>query len=172
MLKIPSTIQFSDMIKNKIVIILFSIGFLLGNCHRDNPNSVSILLAPYCPSGPNSCKDTLITIEGYLDKINVTTTKFFLWPDKNKEPSISDAFNNSFIEVYYPESDLSKYFSNSTGDYYSVNFDAKVVVHKAKIRVFQRDHPGVDDGNFLTVDSISQIDFYKIESNGSWTKLK
>ena len=66
---------------------------------------------------PNSCKDTLITIEGYLDKINVSTTKFFLWPDKNKVAMISDAFNNTFIEVYYPESDLSKYFSNSSCGY-------------------------------------------------------
>lgn len=113
----------------------------------------------------------MITIEGYLDKINVSTTKFFLWPDKNKVPTISDAFNNTFIEVYYPELDLSKYLSNSSGGYYSPNFDVKVIVHKAKIRVFQRDHPGVDDGNYLIVDSVAQIDFFKIESNNTLTKL-
>jgi len=109
MLKTPSTLKFIDMIKINCVIVSLLIGFLLYNCHRDNPdtpktNSVSVLLAPYCPAGPNSCKDTLITIEGFLDKVNVSTTKFFLWPDKNKVPTISDAFNNSFIEVYYPES--------------------------------------------------------------------
>ncbi len=116
------------MIKINCLIVSLLIGFLLCNCHIDNPDtpktiSVSILLAPYCPARTNFYKNRLITIVSFLDKVNASTTNYFLLPDKNKVPTISNVFNNSFIGVYCSESDLSKYFFGNAGDYYAFNFD-------------------------------------------------
>jgi hypothetical protein len=154
-----------------LIIIMFAILYVITSCHKKCKNDVHPLIQCYCPNGPNSCTSELITVEGYLDGFNIMDDVFCLYSKLGGSGNNENCLNDQFIEVYYPETDLSTIFSKSGPEYYRPGFDVKVVVNNAKIEVWSRENPGNDDGNKLIVDSIQQIDFYKIENDGQLTHL-
>ena len=159
--------------KIKYIILIPTI-ICFNSCHKNKKckNDVFPLIQNYCPDGPNSCSGELISLTGYLDHNNICNNKIFLYSNSSHSSPKDNCYNTDFIEVYYPVTDLSGIFNYEGNEYYSTDLNVKVVINNAKIYIWHRDHPGVDDGNYLKVDSIQQITFYKIESNGHLTELK
>ena len=137
---------------------------------KKESNLPSSLVSAYCPNGPSSCTKEKVLVVGYLDGINIYDEKLFLWADPNLGGVKDKAFINSFIEVYYPKADLSKYFEKNN-EHYNTKEKIKVIVKDATIKLAHHDHPGKDDVNYLTVDSIKQLEFYKLDKKGRFVKL-
>jgi hypothetical protein len=138
----------------KICIIAISTTIVLYACSkRKCANDIFPLIQSYCPMGPASCTDELVRIEGYLSHYNIYNNKFVLYDNIDQSHKDDICLNTSIIEVYYPSTDLSAIF-NKGGGGYTTDSDVKVIVNNARIWLFTRNNPGVDDGNYLQVDSI------------------
>ncbi|MEI7597025.1 MAG: hypothetical protein WCK02_14860 [Bacteroidota bacterium] len=152
----------------KNILLLSSFSILLFGCATKVYNcKPSTLIDQYCPNGPNSCSSEKIDVEGYLDRINIYDNKIFLWSSLKSDDTQT---KNRFIEVYHPKYDLSKIFAKNN-DHYQSLFDVKVIIHGAEIKSTQIATSKVATINYLSVDSIQQIEFYKIEKNNKLTKL-
>ena len=141
---------------------------ILAGCSKKVNNTLpSTLIDNYCLNGPESCKTDKVDVIGYLDGINIYENKFFLWAalkDNNSQQK------NRFIEVYYPNADLSKIFDKKN-DHYSANFKVKVIVRDAEIKTNKIATSKVTTINYLQLNEIHQVDFYKIDEKGKLKKL-
>lgn len=152
------------------IIVFLGLCSLISCKKKKCENDVYTLIQPYCPDGPSSCTNDLISVTGYMDNRNIYKEKIWIYSDINRSVPKDNCLNTDFLEVYFPETDLSTIF-NYDGSSYSTSLNVKVIISNAKIVLWYRDNPGHDDGNYLKVDSILQIKFYKIENNGQLTEL-
>ncbi len=153
------------------IIIMATTTFVHIACNkRKCSNDVFPLIQQYCPSGPASCTDESVSIVGYLSHYNIYDTKLVLYENIDQIHKDDMCLNTSIIEVYFPSTDLSAIFKKVGGGY-TTDLDVKVIVNNARIWLFTRNNPGTDDGNYLQVESIDQIEFYRINNNGTLTRL-
>ena len=152
------------------LIVFLGIWSLISCKKKKCENDVYSIIQPYCPDGPSSCTNDLITVTGFMDNSNIYKEKFRLYSNVNKIVPQDNCLNTSFLEVYFPETDFSSIFMYDGYSYFT-NFNVKVIIRNAKIILWNRGNAGHDDGNYLKVDSIQQIKFYKIEDNGQLTEL-
>jgi hypothetical protein len=152
----------------KIIYFLVPImGIIIISCKRmslcGEKLLVNEMLSNYCNNYPSTCTDDFVCIDGYLDKINVYNYKFMFWKDSAQTPYLSNAFDNTCLEVFYPDTNLIERFNSINVEYRKSNI--RINIDSAKILVFHRNCPGYDDGNYLYVENIKNITFIKINSD-------